>query len=142
MVFLGLTQCTKDETPAATSVEFNTTNVAGTYKLSAVVFIPSGSTLEIDAFSLFPACQKDDTFSFSAAGSFTLTDAGTQCSPIGGFTGPFTITTTPTKTITYRGQTYDVQSFTSTTLVISYATSGVYNGITVNGVQKLTLTRQ
>ncbi len=129
--------CNKTETPASTLALTNA-NIAGNYKTTGATISPVGSTLVFDFYtndSYFPPCKRDDLNSFSVSGTYTYTDAGVYCTtpPAAPSSGPYTIS--GSDQLTFSGKTYKVETFTTTTMVIGYDSSGV-------GRVNLTLTKQ
>ncbi len=132
-----ISSCNKTETPVSTLTLTNA-NIAGNYKTTGATITPVGSTLVFDFYTndtYFPPCKRDDLNSFSAAGIYTYTDAGVYCTtpPAAPSSGPYTIT--GSDQLTFSGKTYKVETFTSTTMMIAYDSSGV-------GRVNLTLTKQ
>lgn len=110
---LCFASCKKDDTAATTPT---TTSLAGNYKVTAAS-AKYGSTAEVDVFGQIPACNKDDILTLEANGNYTLTDAGTKCSPPSDDSGTWSL---PNST-TFRqdGTDYKIESFNGTNLRLS-----------------------
>lgn len=140
LLMLTLTQCKKEDNKV-TEVEFNAANIAGTYRVTGLIITAGG--IDQDVYSTqYPACNRDDNHIFTAAGNYTLMDIGMQCTPpTATVTGTYTTTPTP-KTITFNGKTYNVATFTATTMVVTEAIRITIGTNTIDAIQKLTFTRQ
>jgi hypothetical protein len=147
-LLIGLVQCKKDS--ASTTPEFNTANVAGIYKITAVTgsaaSVLGGADLDIMSL-FFRPCELDDNYVFNATGSLSNPDIASICTPPSTpKTGPYSITTTPENQITFGGRTYKVYSYTALNMVIGYTeTNFTYPPVVTTPTTatiKLTLTRQ
>lgn len=119
LAFIAITSCKKDNETTETSLEVTANNVAGTYKITAATATIAGTNQDIlNNNSFFEACDRDDTYTLTAAGVYTVTDAGVQCSPNNNATGTYSINTAA-KTITINGQTGNITTLTATKLVVS-----------------------
>jgi hypothetical protein len=124
LAFVAITGCKKnDDTPTEVSLEVTANNVAGTYKITAATASVAGITQDIfNNNSFFDACDKDDTYTLTAAtstsGAYNVTDAGVQCAPSNTATGTYSLNTAA-KTITINGQTGNITTLTATKLVVS-----------------------
>lgn len=132
-----LVSCKKDEAVPSTLALTNA-NIAGNYKTTGATITPVGSTLVFDFYTndtYFPPCQRDNIHNFTSAGIYTYTDVGVYCTtpPAAPSSGPYTIT--GTNQLTFSGQTYKVETFTSSTMIIAYDSTNV-------GRVNLTLTKQ
>ncbi len=105
---LGLSSCDKDD-----KCETNQNSIAGSYKLTAFKYKPAGMP-EIDAYSALDACEKDDITTMNSNGTYTVTDAGTVCSPNGSTSGTWSVSG---NTITVDGETGTISSFDCKTIV-------------------------
>lgn len=118
---LLLTACDKDEDEPA-NVTPTTTNVAGSYKITAA------SVNGADVFGQYEACEKDDIHTFAAysspatSGTYTLTDAGTVCSPTTADSGTWTLVNSTS--IDINGLVYNIVSFNNSTMVVSFSFGG------------------
>lgn len=126
-----LGSCKKsDDTPA--QLEVTAANIAGVYKITADVEVKAGVTY--DRFnggtvgglaypSDYETCEKDDTFTFTAAGNVTNAEGTVSCSPATmSITAPYTVNTTA-KTLTAIGITGTITSLTSAAMIIEYTSS-------------------
>lgn len=134
---IAMIACKKTETTTPALVLSNST-IAGNYKTTGATISPVGSTLVFDFYTndtYFPPCQRDNLHTFTVAGMYTYADVGVYCTtpPAAPQTGPYTIT--GTDQLTFSGKTYKVESFTSTSMVIGFDSTGV-------GRVLLTLTKQ
>jgi hypothetical protein len=134
--------CKKEDAPATVDLTINSSNFVGTYKITAITFTTGSTVLDIYSSTLDP-CEKDDTHQFTAAGAYTMVDAGVTCTPpTATVTGPYTLTGS---TITFNGETYTIESIkqtgSSVSVVIAQSDTYVFSGTTFNGTARLTLTR-
>lgn len=134
--------CKKDDAPATVDLTINSSNFVGTYKITAITFTSGSTVLDIYASTLDP-CERDDTHQFTAAGGYTMTDAGVTCTPpTATITGTYTLVGS---TITFNGETYTIESIkqtgSSVAVVIAQSDSYVFGGTTFMGTARLTLTR-
>ena len=110
-VVLLTTACNKSkDTPAITKE-----NIVGTYIVTAATMSMNGSP-EADIMSQMDACEKDDQYKLNADGSYNFVDAGTQCDPVGDYTGEWSITGNQ---ITIDGETGTVTKFDGTNLEVT-----------------------
>jgi Lipocalin-like domain len=120
------TACKKsDDTPA--QLEVTAANIAGMYRITASVEVIGGVTYDrfnggavggLTYPSDYETCEKDDTFTFTAAGTVTNAEGATSCTPpTSSATYPYTLNTSA-KTISVLGQTSTIKSLTSTTMVL------------------------
>ncbi|MEP6713768.1 MAG: hypothetical protein ABJA37_15180 [Ferruginibacter sp.] len=72
-----LFSCKKDNK----NCDLNTANFAGSYKTVSIKYKATPSSAEIDVFSSYDACEKDDLVIFNANGTYTTTDSGVKCTP-------------------------------------------------------------
>src|SRR5258708_24367844 len=70
-------------------VAINFANLAGTYKVTAVVL--SQGSIHINFYDSIDVCQRDDLFKFNKDSSFQYVDAGIVCSPNGSFSSTWTL---------------------------------------------------
>lgn len=125
--------CNKDKNECT----ITTAAISGSYKITAVTYKASATANETDYFNiLFPdACQRDDVYTFNAAGTYQLKDAGIVCSPSGDDNGTWSLTGTTAMVID--GDAVNLESFDCKKLII------VNTDIQTTGDRlKLTLTRQ
>jgi hypothetical protein len=75
IIFLCMTSCKKDKTPDAPAPKTKTDLITtGTWKFSSATI--SG----IDASGYLQACQKDNVYTFVAAGTGSIDEGATKCS--------------------------------------------------------------
>lgn len=112
---LTLISCDKDKEDTCA---LSQASVAGTYRVTAVRYKASASSPEVDYYNVIftQACEKDDTYTLDANGSFSFNDAGTKCSPPNDYTGNWSLSG---NTIVIDGDSGNVDSFNCTTLVVS-----------------------
>jgi hypothetical protein len=114
---LTVTACKKDDKEPA-NVTPTTANLSGSYKISKVTAMPSGSTTETDVTnSWLQACEKDDVITLASNGTYTVTDAGTTCSPSSADTGTWSLVNSTT--INLDGSNYTINRFNGTNLDVS-----------------------
>jgi hypothetical protein len=123
----------KDKTPACAT---DVASISGSYRFTAYTYKETPSSPEVDYFPvIFPdACERDDVLSLSANGNYTMTDAGTVCSPSGGDSGTWSLSG---NTMNVNGDLATIESFDCKTLVL------VNNDVNTTGDKlKITLTKQ
>ncbi len=138
VVALVIAACKKNETSTEPTVPLTKANIAGTYKVTAATFTPSGSSVDFNIFddtSVYKTCKKDDLLIFDTT-NYRYSDVGTICNPNGSTTSsPYTLKLPDT--LTYGGTSYKIESLTASQIKIS---SSVTSPIAGKG--GLTLTRQ
>lgn len=87
VVLAALASCKKDEKKC----DLNSTNILGSYKVTASVYKENNSTPEVNEFANWDACQKDDVTTLNSNGSAIATDAGTVCDPNGTYTSTWAL---------------------------------------------------
>ena len=109
---------------------------AGTYRVTAVRYKASASASEVDYYNTVftQTCERDDTYTLNANGTFTFNDAGTKCSPPNDYTGTWSLSG---NTIVIDGDSGNVDSFNCTTMVVSAS-----NLLTTGDKIIITYTRQ
>jgi hypothetical protein len=119
LTLLTVTSCKKkDSTPS--NITPTSANLVGSYKLSKVTMTPTGSTTETDVTNTWmSACEKDDVMTLNSNGTWTLTDAGTQCSPSSADSGTWSLVNSTT--INMDGDNYTIKRYNGTNLDISYS---------------------
>ena len=125
--------CNKDKNDCA----ITTASISGPYKITAVTYKANAGATEIDYYNtLFPdACERDDIYTFNAAGTYQIADAGIVCTPPGNDDGTWSLTGTTVMVID--GDPVNLESFDCNKLII------VNTDTQVSGDRlKLTLTRQ
>ena len=129
----------KEDDPVVPSLEVTTNNLVGTYKITAATATQAGITVNV-LTTYWEECKRDDTYTLTATtsttGAYNVTDAGMPCTTSSTATGTYSVNTAA-KTITINGQTADVVSLTTTTLVISQSN---FQGS--NATVKITYTKQ
>ena len=132
IVCLGLS-CKKNTDSSCTTT---TASISGPYKITAITYKANASAAEADYLNTIfsDACQRDDIYTFSTNGTYTIADAGSVCSPPGDDNGTWALSG---NTMTIDGNPATVASFDCKTLVF------IINDSQVAGDQlKFTLTRQ
>ena len=103
------TACKKSDDAPPAQLDVTMANIAGTYKITAdqTSGTYAGQTGTIDNFNGgngvqgYAACEKDDTFTFTAAGNASNAEGATSCSPATtASTNPYILNTT-TKAINF-----------------------------------------
>lgn len=118
-----LTACNKDEDEEPANVTPTVANLSGSYKITAStangvnVFDNSNA-----AMNFYEPCMRDDVYTLVSNGTYTLTDAGTQCNPPTTDTGTWALTNTTTLNID--GADWTINSFNGTKLVVSMTFQG------------------
>lgn len=102
----------KQENPVATKE-----NIAGTYTIGSYK-MQTGTSAEQDVtVSVFEPCQLDDMTTFKTDLTFTVVDAGTQCSPATDESGSWDL---PTSTsMVFDGETFTIKSWNGKELVLT-----------------------
>src|SRR6476660_9412207 len=123
----------KDKAPACAT---DVASIAGSYKFAAYTYKETPTSPEEDYMNIIlpDACEMDDVLSFSTNGNYTITDAGTVCSPSGGDSGTWSLSG---NSMNIDGDLATMESFDCKTLVL------VYNDVNVTGDKlKITLDKQ
>ncbi|MBW8682985.1 lipocalin-like domain-containing protein [Chitinophaga rhizophila] len=69
----------KKEDNKPTGCPINTTNIAGTYRMTGIQYTPGPNETPIDFMKFMDECEKDDMMTFASDGKYTYDDAGTVC---------------------------------------------------------------
>ncbi|MFL5787010.1 MAG: DUF5004 domain-containing protein [Flavisolibacter sp.] len=125
-------RCSKSAS-VSTSIQINTQNLSGTYKLTGITAKDNATGIQIDLYSQLKDCQKDDLEILNANGTYQYVDAGTQCSPPGDFTGSWSVIGSK---ITLDTNTGDIQKFDGKTLIVTSTETN--NGSTYTVTQTYT----
>lgn len=134
-VLLLLSCNSKKDTPAPPCTT-SAANIAGPYKITAATYKSSPTATEIDYYNiLFDPCEQDDIYTFNAAGTYQIADAGVVCSPTSADNGTWSLTGTSAMVID--GDPVLLESFDCKKLVIANTDTQV-----PGDKLKLTLTRQ
>ena len=106
--------CNKDKNDCA----ITTASISGAYKITAATYKANAGAAEIDYYNtLFPdACERDDIYTFNAAGTYQIADAGIVCTPPGNDDGTWSLTGTTAMVID--GDAVILESFDCEKLVI------------------------
>lgn len=115
--------CNKEEEAAPAPTPFTKEAVAGSYKITAVTASINGSA-EMDASSSFNPCYLDNVTILRTTGTYTMVDAGLQCSPAGDLDGTWSITSNTA--IDIGPEAFTKKSWDGKTLVLTK--SGDFNG--------------
>ena len=93
LTIIGLTllmaSCKKDKPAEDCSV--STSNLSGTYKLTALKYKASAAMPEQDYMLFMDDCEKDDLIKLNSNGTYNYTDAGVECSPSGSGNGTWSV---------------------------------------------------
>ncbi len=118
VISFAFLSCKKDKT-----CDLNTGNFVGSYKVTSFKYKADASTPEIDEFTFWDACEKDDLVIFNANNTITYSDAGLVCTPDGNGTGIWTLSGSA---INIDGQVGTVSHFdcNGTTITIAGTTAG------------------
>lgn len=134
-VLLLLSCNSRKDTPAPPCTT-SAAAIAGPYKITAATYKSSPTAAEIDYYNiLFDPCEQDDIYTFNAAGTYQIADAGLICNPPGNANRTWSLTNSTSMIID--GDPVSLESFDCKKLIIGNA------DIQVPGDKlKLTLTRQ
>jgi hypothetical protein len=116
--FMSFTSCKKSEDATCT---LSASTITGTYKITSLKL--NG----VDLFPLSDACDKDDTFTLNANGSFIITDAGVVCTPSNNDTGTWSLAGS---TISIDGDTGNVSNFSCNGFTVSATQAGATTEVT------------
>ena len=100
-------------------------NIAGSYKLTSLKVQMNGGTEE-DGMSYIEACQADDITTLKTDLTYTVVDAGTQCSPATDESGDWNLS--GTTAFVMDGETFAIKSWNGKQLVLTETDSST--GIT------------
>jgi hypothetical protein len=115
MLAIGSCKKSSSEAPGITPT---TENLAGSYALVKVTATANGSSTEMDVTnSALSPCKKDDITTLYANGTWTLTDAGVQCSPPDNISGNWLLVNSTT--IQRDGDLLTIKRFNGVNLDIS-----------------------
>jgi hypothetical protein len=118
LALLATVSCKKTDS----SSDVTMANVAGSYKLTAMT-VKLGANPEADYMSSMDPCEKDNIMALNANGNYTVTDAGTVCTPSGSSTGTWSLPTTTSivtkETGFTEGDTATIKSFNGSQLVLT-----------------------
>lgn len=89
LFFSFLASCQKETGENGCSI--NTSSVAGTYKLTAMVYKESPAAAEQDFLVLRDDCEQDDLMTFEANGVLQYKDLGLTCGPDASFTSAWSV---------------------------------------------------
>lgn len=114
-----------------------TQSISGSYKITAATYKANAGAAEIDNFNiLFPdPCQRDDVYTFNAAGTYQIADVGMICTTPGNDNGTWSVTG-PT-VIVIDGEPVTIESFDCNKLILVNTDTQ-----TTGDRLKLTLTKQ
>lgn len=126
---LSVTGCKKDDDCSLTAA-----SLVGTYKVTAISSKADASAPVVDELATWDACEKDDTYEFTAANTIIQTDAGIVCTPAGGQTTGYTLTGSVLDVVGLGA--YTITSFSCNRFTMSE------NGLTGGEEWTMTFTRQ
>lgn len=110
--------------------------IAGSYKITAATYKTNATATETDYFNiLFEPCERDDVYTFNAAGTYQLADVGMICTPSGSDNGTWSLSGTTVMTID--GDPVTLESFDCKQLILVNTDTQA-----AGDKLKLTLTRQ
>ena len=110
--------------------------IAGSYKITAATYKASATAAETDYLNiLFELCERDDIYTFNAAGTYQLADVGMICTPSGSDNGTWSLS--GTTVITIDGDPLTLESFDCKQLILVNTDTQA-----AGDKLKLTLTRQ
>ncbi len=110
--------------------------IAGPYKITAATYKANATAAETDYFNfLFEPCERDDVYTFNAAGTYQLADVGIICTPSGRDNGTWSLSGTTVMTID--GDPVTLESFDCKQLILVNTDTQA-----AGDKLKLTLTRQ
>ena len=89
LVSLLFVSCKKD-TPAVVCT-LSSTSILGSYKTTSVLYKADAATAEVDLFTGYPDCQKDDLLTFVTGGLYASTEGATACTPANNSNGTWTL---------------------------------------------------
>jgi hypothetical protein len=90
VLLLILASCQK-EADAPVNCSATTTGIAGTYKLTALVYQQTATSPGQDYLALREVCEADDLVVLSANGTYEYKDLGATCSPNGTNSGTWSV---------------------------------------------------
>ncbi|WP_153795737.1 lipocalin family protein [Foetidibacter luteolus] len=123
--------CNKDSDKPSNAITKE--NLVGSYKITSVKLTLFTPPLEV--IDSLPACQRDDVYQLKPDDTYTLTDAGVQCSPVTTSSGTWSLSG---NTFNLDGEDLAIESFNGTNLVVKGEQD--FNGISVAG--NITFTKQ
>jgi hypothetical protein len=103
--------CKKDKT-----CNKDMAGISGTYRITAFLYKATSASAETDIYvqEVPDACDRDDTYTFSANGTVIFTDAGVKCAPPNDDTGTWSVAG---NTMIVDGSPNTIHSFNCSTLV-------------------------
>lgn len=114
LIITVLGSCKKENEP---SIAITKENLVGTYKLTAWT-AKYGDFPEQNVYDTeLQPCEKDDHYKLNLDLTFNLIDAGTQCDPVGDFSGTWSLEAD--NKIVIDGQSADIQKFTAKELIVT-----------------------
>ena len=94
----------------------NVTSVSGSYKITAMTYKETPASPEVDFFTPnFDPCQRDDTYTFNANGTYIRTDVALVCNPSGGENGTWALSG---NAMTIDGDQTGIESFDCKSLIL------------------------
>ncbi|MEP6674523.1 MAG: hypothetical protein ABJA78_05195 [Ferruginibacter sp.] len=115
LIIILVTSC-KKSSDSSLSCSLTEANIIGNFRITGLVRRLNPLSENIDLFSSYPACQKDDVIQFMANGTYKYIDAGTRCSPYDSQPDPWSII--GANQMHFDGELFTVKSFDCNTLVI------------------------
>ena len=109
--------CKKKDSNNNNNCSLTEANFLGNYKVESVTYKLSASSPDIDGTSLvFNACELDDITTFNSNHTYTYSDAGTQCTPVGDDNGTWSLSGS---NLTFDGVQQKIDTFDCTGFIIS-----------------------
>jgi hypothetical protein len=111
-----ITSCKKNDTKQSCSLDM--ASIAGTYKITTYTYRATPTSPPQDFTDVFlpNPCERDDSVTLSATGSYVYKDAGVVCSPPRDTTGTWSLTGA---TLILDGTVTTVKSFNCQTLILA-----------------------
>ena len=113
VVALLTTSCKKDNDTTCT---LSSSSISGAYKIASILYKADAQTPEVDIFTNFDACEKDDILTFSSNGTWTQSEGATACSPANTDSGNWSLVGS---TLTIDGDASTVSNFSCTEMTLN-----------------------
>jgi len=94
---IGTSSCKKDK-----DCSLDSSSITGTYKVIHSYYKANSTTAEVDEYTTWDACEKDDLIKIMAGGALIFQDAGVVCTPAGDESGTWSLNGT-TITVAFAG---------------------------------------
>ena len=116
--FITLLSCDKTDSPTTNTRSKAEMLTSGTWKISAIASDNDGNgSYETDVYLIFPACLKDNFYSFKIGGALDMDEAAVKCDPADPQinTTSWLLSQNDTR-LTLDGDEYVIDQLTATTL--------------------------